>query len=146
MGSTVLCEPWPSSGASVSLLYSFFIPRALTYILDLTVFPSQSGPPIFLTPSGVVSNTFLTDLLFFIRVICPAQHNLFIYMYSVISDLLNGLYNSCLYIFLQLPLSSRSRDSVVSIATSYGLDDRGVGVRVPVGPRIFSSPNRPDRL
>jgi hypothetical protein len=34
----------------------------------------------------------------------------------------------------------------VGIATSYGLDDRGVGVRVPVGSRIFSSPNRPDRL
>jgi hypothetical protein len=26
-----------------------------------------------------------------------------------------------------------SRDSVVGIATSYGLDDRGVGVRIPVG-------------
>jgi hypothetical protein len=39
-----------------------------------------------------------------------------------------------------------SRDSVVGIATTYGLDDRGVGVRVPVGSRIFSSPNRPDRL
>jgi hypothetical protein len=26
-----------------------------------------------------------------------------------------------------------SRDSGVGIATSYGLDDRGVGVRVPVG-------------
>jgi hypothetical protein len=32
------------------------------------------------------------------------------------------------------------------IATGYGLDDRGVGVRVPVGSRIVSSPNRPDRL
>jgi hypothetical protein len=32
------------------------------------------------------------------------------------------------------------------IATGYGLDDRGVGVRVPVGSRIFSSPRRPDRL
>jgi hypothetical protein len=41
---------------------------------------------------------------------------------------------------------SVSRDSVVGIATSYGLDDRGVGVRVPVGSRIFSFPNRPDRL
>jgi hypothetical protein len=39
-----------------------------------------------------------------------------------------------------------SRDSVVGIATSYGLDDRGVGVRVPVGSIIFSSPDRPDRL
>jgi hypothetical protein len=32
------------------------------------------------------------------------------------------------------------------IATSYGLDDRGVEVRVPVGSRIFSSANRPVRL
>jgi hypothetical protein len=36
------------------------------------------------------------------------------------------------------------RDSAVGIATGYGLDDRGVGVRVPVGSRIFSSPRRPD--
>jgi hypothetical protein len=36
-------------------------------------------------------------------------------------------------------------DSVVSISTGYGLDDQGVGVRVPVGSRIFSS-RRPDRL
>jgi hypothetical protein len=39
-----------------------------------------------------------------------------------------------------------SRDSVAGIATGYGLDDLGVGVRVPVGSRIFSSPQRPDRL
>jgi hypothetical protein len=37
------------------------------------------------------------------------------------------------------------RDSVVGIATGYGLDDRGFGVRVPVGSKIFSSP-RPDRF
>jgi hypothetical protein len=36
----------------------------------------------------------------------------------------------------------RSRDSTVGIATGYGLDDREVGVRVPVE----SSPRRPDRL
>jgi hypothetical protein len=40
----------------------------------------------------------------------------------------------------------RSRESVVGIAIGYGLDDRGVGVRVPVGSRIFSSPRRPDPL
>jgi hypothetical protein len=39
-----------------------------------------------------------------------------------------------------------NRDSVVGIATSYGLDDQEVGVRVPVGSRIFSSPRRPDWL
>jgi hypothetical protein len=37
-------------------------------------------------------------------------------------------------------------DSVVGIATGYGLDDQGVRVRVPVGSRIFSSPSHPDRL
>jgi hypothetical protein len=37
----------------------------------------------------------------------------------------------------------RSRDSAVGIATGYGLDDRGVGVRVPVGSRIFSTSSRP---
>jgi hypothetical protein len=35
---------------------------------------------------------------------------------------------------------------LVGIVTGYGLDDRGVGVRFPVGSRIFSSPRRPDRL
>jgi hypothetical protein len=39
-----------------------------------------------------------------------------------------------------------SRDSSVGIATGYGLGDRGVGVRVPGGSRIFSSPRRPDRF
>jgi hypothetical protein len=34
--------------------------------------------------------------------------------------------------------------NVVRIATGYGLDDRGVGVRVPVETRIFSSTRRPD--
>jgi hypothetical protein len=39
-----------------------------------------------------------------------------------------------------------NRDSSVGIATGYKLGDGGVGVRVPVGSRIFSSPRRPDRL
>jgi hypothetical protein len=33
--------------------------------------------------------------------------------------------------------------SVVGIATGYGLDDRGVCVRVPVGLRIFPKSSRP---
>jgi hypothetical protein len=37
------------------------------------------------------------------------------------------------------------RDSSVGIATGYELDDRGVGVRVPEGSRIFSYPC-PDRF
>jgi hypothetical protein len=38
---------------------------------------------------------------------------------------------------------SRSRDRVVGIATDYGLDDRVVGVQVPVGIRIFFKWSRP---
>jgi hypothetical protein len=34
----------------------------------------------------------------------------------------------------------RSLDSVVSIATGDGMDEGGVGVRIPIGARIFSSP------
>jgi hypothetical protein len=41
---------------------------------------------------------------------------------------------------------SGSRDSAVGIATGYGLDEGGVGVRVPIGSRIFASSCRPDRL
>jgi hypothetical protein len=36
-----------------------------------------------------------------------------------------------------------SRGNVVGIATGYGLNDRGVGVRVAVGSRIFSASSRP---
>jgi hypothetical protein len=38
------------------------------------------------------------------------------------------------------------RENGVDIATGYGLNDRGVGVRVPVGAKIFSFPCRPDRF
>jgi hypothetical protein len=50
------------------------------------------------------------------------------------------------YFFLSLKIFRDSRDSSVGIATGYGMDDRGVGVRVPVGLRIFYSLRRPDRL
>jgi hypothetical protein len=47
---------------------------------------------------------------------------------------------------MPVPVNRRNQDSVVGIATGYGLDDRGVGVRVPVGSRIFTSLRLPDRL
>jgi hypothetical protein len=43
-------------------------------------------------------------------------------------------------IIIIITATTRSRDSVVGIATDYGPDGRGVGVRVPVGSRIFTSP------
>jgi hypothetical protein len=48
--------------------------------------------------------------------------------------------------FIDIFITKLSRESVVGTATGYGLDDRGVVVRVPLGARIFSSPGRPDRL
>jgi hypothetical protein len=42
-----------------------------------------------------------------------------------------------------LMIMGGSRNSSVGIATGYELDDRGVGVRVPVGSRIFSTSPRP---
>jgi hypothetical protein len=41
---------------------------------------------------------------------------------------------------------SLKRFSVVGLVTGYGLDEREVGVRVPVGSRILCSPRRPDQL
>jgi hypothetical protein len=39
-----------------------------------------------------------------------------------------------------------SQDSVVDVVTGYGLDDRGVRVRIPVGARFFFCPRRSDRF
>jgi hypothetical protein len=38
------------------------------------------------------------------------------------------------------------QSSVVGTEAGYGMNDRRVGVRVPVGSRIFTSQYRPDRL
>jgi hypothetical protein len=48
--------------------------------------------------------------------------------------------------FSRVVTHPRSRVSGVGVATGYELDDWGVGVRVLVGSRIFSSLSRPDRL
>jgi hypothetical protein len=65
-------------------------------------------------------------------------------LYMVSHNLLMHAPHTKRYVITLMPLWSRV--SSVGIATSYGLDDRGVGVRVLVGSGIFSSPNRPDRL
>jgi hypothetical protein len=47
-------------------------------------------------------------------------------------------------IILQIVYAPGSRDSSVGIETGYGLDDRGVGFRIPIGSKNFSSLGRPD--
>jgi hypothetical protein len=49
-------------------------------------------------------------------------------------------------IFTDYQKHNGSRDSLVGTATGYRLDDREVGIGVPIGSRIFTSPGRPDRL
>jgi hypothetical protein len=39
-----------------------------------------------------------------------------------------------------------SRNEAVGIVTDYGLDNQGIGVQVPVGARIFTSPCHPNQL
>jgi hypothetical protein len=40
----------------------------------------------------------------------------------------------------------KSRDSAVGMATGYGLDDQGFGIRVPVEAKTVIPQRRPDRL
>jgi hypothetical protein len=60
------------------------------------------------------------------------------------SMVISHLISIVFYLFLFM-MNLRSRDNVVSIASGYGLGDREVGVQVPVGSGIFTSPC-PDRL
>jgi hypothetical protein len=53
---------------------------------------------------------------------------------------------SVLLVHILQPLKICEKVHNVVGMTGYGLGDRGVGVRVRVGSRIFSSPRRPDRL
>jgi hypothetical protein len=47
--------------------------------------------------------------------------------------------------FRVVSIATRGWDRAVGIATGYGLDGRGFGVRVLVGSRIFSASSRPAR-
>jgi hypothetical protein len=80
----------------------------------------------------------LTDILHAII------HKTFFYYIKSINNYAIKIVQLCVYIYIRVYVVSR--DSVVGMATGCGLDDRGVGVRVPVGSRIFFSPRRPDLL
>jgi hypothetical protein len=57
-----------------------------------------------------------------------------------------GKEEKCVQTLIRNPERRKSLDGVVGIATGYGLDDSGVGARVPVGSRISFSLRRPDRF
>jgi hypothetical protein len=90
--------------------------------------PATQSPPYLSRHAGYSKGKLLRDPLLLIRGFL--QVNLMQFTIPNIISCGTGLI--------------RGRDSVVGIATGYGLDSWGVGVRVPVGSRIFSSPRRPD--
>jgi hypothetical protein len=47
------------------------------------------------------------------------------------------------YVGIKVYVRKRSQNSIVGIAADYGLDDRGVKIRVPVWSRIFLTSSRP---
>jgi hypothetical protein len=88
-------------------------------------------------------------------ILVPVYTNLFIQGFQFCSVQIIVWFYSCYFIlfyemskviYALITGHDCSRDSVVGTATGYGLDDRGVTIRVPVGSRIFSSPNRPELL
>jgi hypothetical protein len=48
------------------------------------------------------------------------------------------LSNIIIRLKFRMPLGLENNDNVVDIANGYGLEDRGIRVRVPTGSRIFS--------
>jgi hypothetical protein len=70
-------------------------------------------------------------------------------MYTSMSCTITKVFVVLLYFFVYFTtptLSELCWGSSVGIAVVYGLDDQEIGVRVPVGSRMFSSTNHPDRL
>jgi hypothetical protein len=75
---------------------------------------------------------------------CIVTNRVIIFMPNIVQKYYKPMTAGCQ--ILRSPHSLGSQNNAVGVATGYGLDDRGVGVRVLVESRIFSSPRRPDRL
>jgi hypothetical protein len=116
------------------VLHASFDPVNPIFIFSLRIFPclvlsihhSRFNPQVFLS---LITQSSLTTAFSYLT-ISPEE--------LVISPFVGSFVNFTFFL--------RSRDSAVGRATGYGLDDRRVGVRVPVESRIFSYPRRPDRL
>jgi hypothetical protein len=67
--------------------------------------------------------------------------------YNHLSDVISTLFINALFPYTYcVYLLHIYNDSSVGIETGYGMDDREVGVQVPVGSRIFTSPYGPGGL
>jgi hypothetical protein len=129
-----LMNPYPRLPSSLFHFFLLILLRVLLfYLIHILFIPFFLSPFTFplSTPSPHPPSTFF--LLFL----------LYSSSYSISSF---SLFLLSFYFYSSYCFSIRSLYSIVAIATGYGLEDRGVGVRVPVGSRIFSSPKRPDQL
>jgi hypothetical protein len=70
---------------------------------------------------------------------CKENHQ---HLYHFTSDASHNLFLNISLNIVNAFIIGTNRGSVVGIATGYGLDDRRVGVRVPVQSRILTSPYR----
>jgi hypothetical protein len=71
---------------------------------------------------------------------------LIVYSVAKINTIIHQLGAKCQDMEVFMIGSMSSRSSIVGIVSVYRLDDLRVGVRVPVGSRIFTFPYHPDRL
>jgi hypothetical protein len=125
-----------------------------SFCVPFTRFTAQEREFLAYSLLYVQSLRFLSDRIYSSDIFNQAS---FVYQYVYQSETLilshvwvtiDGVWidNWIYWTFLEIIATSVSLDSSVGIAIGYGLDDRGVGVRVPEGSRIFSSPDCPDWL
>jgi hypothetical protein len=73
-------------------------------------------------------------------------HSPSLYQLSSLGSLKDQHRNYDIMMMIIIIIFIRKWHRVVDIETGYGLEDRRVGIRVPVGSRIFSFPRHPDQL
>jgi hypothetical protein len=131
---------------SLRIIYLAYIHSVMTYGIILwgntsyTVKPFRIQKKIIRIMMGLKKRDSCKDSFREMKILLLCSQ----YIYSMMLYIVNNI-----HLFIRnTDISTRQNVNLFppSIATSYGLDNRGVGVRVPVGSRIFSSPNRPDRL
>jgi hypothetical protein len=133
--------------------YSGFISEyewACQFQLIQKMLPAELTVLIFLLLNFVIVHICYYYCRFFIIFLCEEINTLVQILSTLnLSYLTSKFRISAVHVivyFQEMFYTFRSQDNVLGIATGYGLDERQVGVRVPVESRIFSSRRHPVRL
>jgi hypothetical protein len=127
-------EPWKRLGHDrVYEKVKFMNWKSLRHV---TEFIASLQPPGNLEQQTTADNVNQTSDS---RIVCPTASNSTCRAFTPRNG---GIYVTQLWDKMPYTTISGSRDSAVGIATGYRLYDWGVGFRVPVGSRIFSSTRR----